>query len=124
MEHYLHVFTVPESKLLATNNHLAVFAISEEGHTVLGSKHSHTIFEMVYKALIHVVVQIDVAVVAIVQVKWQALNSAGLAKEELVFLVYKLVFRFIELRFIVETILAIIVVNGRSFTRFLRAGRI
>jgi len=105
MEHNLHILAVSQPKLLTAYHHLAVFAIAEKGNAVLRPEHDHRVLDVINQTLVVVIVQINVAVIYVVQVEWKAVDLAGLSEEELVLLVHEHVVGSVYLGLILETVL-------------------
>jgi len=63
-EHYLQILAVSESQLLRSDYYLAVFTVSDKGGTCAWSHDYCRIFAKVYCTLSHLIVHVDVAVVA------------------------------------------------------------
>jgi hypothetical protein len=62
IEHYLQVLAVPKTQLLARDDELRVAAVANEARAVLWAHHHHRVGDIVDKALVVPVMQVDVAV--------------------------------------------------------------
>ena len=85
VKHNLHVLAIPES--------------------VLRSEDNSAILDVVNKALVVVVVQVDRAVIDVVEIEWKTLDLAGLFEQEFVLLVHEHVVRAIDLGLVLKAVL-------------------